>query len=76
LKRKNKNGDSALDILRQNLEKVKKIRNPSAEVRFDTVISYLKNPHRVPFNIDSLKRKFTKESKRELLNQNKSVSSE
>lgn len=52
LKKKNKFGESPLETLRVNLEKIKKLKNPNSEVHQDTVLDYIVDKSVKPFSLD------------------------
>lgn len=52
LRKKNKFGETPLELIKLNLEKIKKIKNPNSEVHFDTILSYIIDKSVKPFDID------------------------
>ena len=55
----NKKGESPLDIIKKNLDVVKKLKNKSSEVYHEEIMDYLKNPQKAPFNLEHIMRKGT-----------------
>lgn len=53
---RNKMGDTAESIMKKNLLKIKRQKNPNAEIVNHEIKDYLSNPAKVPFMIDQSKR--------------------
>lgn len=59
LKIENKKGETAIDLVKKNLDIIKRLRNKSSEVFEEEILEYLKNPLKVPFNLEQFIRKGT-----------------
>lgn len=59
---KNKKNERPLDLLKKNLDIVKKLRNKSSEVFEEEILEYLSNPKKAPFNLEQFIRKGTNQN--------------
>ena len=59
---KNKKNERPLDLLKKNLDIVKKLRNKSSEVFEEEILEYLSNQKKTPFNLEQFIRKGTNQN--------------
>lgn len=59
---RNKIGETAENIMKKNLLKIKRQKNPNAEVLSNEIRDYLSNPTKIPFAVEANKRNQGKKS--------------
>lgn len=73
---KNKLGESAELIIKKNLEKIKRLKNPNAEVTNQEIKMYLQNSAKHPFSLETGKRRQENGKKDTVIQRNESLGSQ